>query len=91
MYWKTAAGIRQAFAMIRDQHIWANTLQHLLLDTLSMTVAVCTHAGILAHGSIPRIWAELSADLNPDDRNVRRMKGPTPASELQAGGLPDAQ
>lgn len=77
--------------MMRDQQIWANTLQHLLLDKLSMTVAVFTHAGILAHGNIPRIWAEPSADLNPDERNVRQMKGPTPAEEPQPGSLPDLQ
>lgn len=62
-------------AMITDQQIPANTLQHLLLDKLSTMVALLTHVGILAHGNILRIWAELSVDLNPDELECERNEG----------------
>lgn len=75
-------------AMIRDQQIPANTLQHLLLDKLSTTVAVLIHVGILAHGNILRIWAELSVDLNLMNWNVRGMKGPTPVKDLSQEACP---
>lgn len=62
-------------AVIRDQQIPAHTPQHLLLDKLSTMVAVLTHVGILDHGNILRIWAELSVDLNPDEVECERNEG----------------
>lgn len=45
------------------------------LDKLSTIVAVLTHVGILAHGNILRIWAELCVDLNPDKLECERNRG----------------
>lgn len=78
-----------ALTMIRDQQVPANMPQHLLLDKLSTTVAMLTHVGILAHGNILRIWAELSVDLNPDELECERNGGGTPAYDLQPGSLPN--
>lgn len=62
-------------AMIRGQQILANIPQHLPFDKLSMTRAVLTHVGILAHKNILGIWAELSVDLNPDVSECEKNEG----------------